>query len=177
MASRGQPTRRVIAVTPTLAIAGIVLLVAGILATRPTSVSLPTQVDDKGAGAVASTTIDIPPAPDYFFEPVAVADVPALEPSAVVARARESLPSDVVGKAPIVRFVSVRARTINYGPIFVVFSADAGPILLIGDGVQGDPTAPPPVATYSWVFITPTGEFIGASRQDFPKDPPPVPAQ
>jgi hypothetical protein len=70
----------------------------------------------------------------------------------------------------------VRDRRGDFEPQIVILSTDALAIVPFGDGAD-DASLAPVVATYSWVFLTPTGEFLGATRRAYTSEPPTVPEQ
>jgi hypothetical protein len=83
-------------------------------------------------------------------------------------------PPGFVGSKAVARLLLVKEGRRDYEPQLVVVSTDATPIVLFGDGAP-DPSATPVIATYGWVFLTPSGEFLGATRQGYTSAPPFVP--
>lgn len=177
MDSRPLLTRTSVSVLAALTLAAILLIAGTLLLKAPAAA--PPELGNDAAAVESGSSIhaDIPVAPDYTFNEVGKAQPPTLEPAAVVALARELGPPGFVGKSPVVRYLAVKSGRLDYGATYVVLSTDAAAIRPIGDGVACDPTLRPIAATYSWVFLSPDGEFMGATRQGYPADPPPVPAE
>lgn len=155
---------------PAILVAIVILFATAVAIQRPTS----TVPLDLGLSrpAAATSVVDIPVAPDYAFLPTtSQTDVTA---SDAVAIARKSAPPGFVGSRAVVRLLLVKEGRRDYGPLLVVVSADAAPIVPFGDGAPGL-SATPVVATYGWVFLTPSGEIVGASREGYTSQPPLVP--
>lgn len=168
MASRIVPRLLLI---PAILVSIVVLFAAG--AVRPSTSTRPLDLG-LSRPAVATSVVDIPVAPDHAFLPtVGQTDITA---SDAVAMARKSAPSGFVGSKAVARLLLFKKGRRDYEPQLVVVSTDATPIVLFGDGAP-DPSAAPVIATYGWVFLTPSGEFVGATRQGYTSTPPFVPEE
>jgi hypothetical protein len=153
---------------------GIVIVLFSLAATRSQSAA-PAEAIDALRPVVLTSVVDIPVAPDHAFLPV-VGQSATTDTQDAVAAARKLAPAGYVGSKTVVRLLMVKEGRGDYVPQVIVMSADAAPITMFGDGAS-DRSPVPIIATYGWVFLTPTGEFIGATRQGFTSEAPPVPEE
>jgi len=150
-------------------------IVALLMITAPTMSQAPARGPDGTSlqPVTATLSVDIPEAPDHSFS-LAVGQTAAISVSDALAAARKLAPPGFVGSKPIVRYLMVQEGRRASELQVVIVSADATPITLFGDGTA-DRSPTPVVATYGWVFLTTTGDFIGASRMGYTSQAPTLP--